>query len=230
MGTAPVTVSQFTAFAVETNYQTDAERSGSSMAWENGRFSPKAGVSWRRPGFEQSKDDPVVLVSWNDAAEFCNWLSKKDGRPIGLPTSAEWEYACRAGTTTNYVWGDDPDKGAGWANCADATLDAAFPGPDRFSWADKYQFTSPVDTFRPNAFGLYDMAGNVKQWCNDFAGPLPPHDAVDPAGPLDGKVRILRGAAWSSTVHSSRIVPRFAMVADLADPSVGFRVVVPSDK
>jgi hypothetical protein len=107
-------------------------------------------------------EHPVVNVSGNDAAAFCQWLSKKDGKTYRLPTEAEWEYACRAGTTTRYYSGDDPETLAKVANVADATIRAKFP---EWTWTSKasdgYAFTAPVGQFRPNAFGLNDMHGNA---------------------------------------------------------------------
>ena len=113
----------------------------------------------------------MVNVSWNDAVAFCKWLSRKEGKSYRLPTEAEWEYACRAGTTTRYHSGDDPETLAKVANVADATAKAKFPA---WKWtikaSDGYVFTAPVGQFKPNAFGLYDMHGNARQWCADWYG------------------------------------------------------------
>ena len=125
--------------------------------------------SWRNAGFEQTDEHPVVCMSWNDAVEFCKWLSRKEGKTYRLPTEAEWEYACRAGTTTRYYSGDDPETLAKVGNVADAAAKAKFP---EWTWtikaSDGYVFTAPVGRFKPNAFGLYDMHGNAGQWCADW--------------------------------------------------------------
>ncbi len=111
----------------------------------------------------------MVNVSWNDAVAFCKWLSKKEGNTYRLPTEAEWEYACRAGTTTRYYSGDDPETLAKVGNVADATAKAKFPDwKYTIKASDGYVFTSPVGSFQPNAFGLYDMHGNAWQWCADW--------------------------------------------------------------
>jgi formylglycine-generating enzyme required for sulfatase activity len=130
-------------------------------------------------------------VDWNDARAFCDWLSKKSGQAVRLPTEAQWEYACRAGTNTIYAWGDNPDDGKGWANCADQTLKKkmdATPAFAFFTWDDGFVYTSPVGTFKANAFGLHDMIGNVWQWCDDSFGAYDKDAAIDPVGARSGVI------------------------------------------
>src|SRR5262249_34956878 len=138
--------------------------------------------NWRRPGHPvvQVDDEPVVQVSWNDATRFCQWLSEKEGRPYRLPTEAEWEYACRAGTTTPWSSGDSP-----------ARLEA-------FAWTPNSgsPTTHRVGTKRANPFGLFDMHGNVWEWCLDFDGHYSPGPQEDPKGPASGTERVLRGGGW----------------------------------
>ena len=114
LGTYHVTRGQFRQFVADTSYKTDAEKAENPGAyvWDPDRkvFSLDEKYSWRNAGFEQTDEHPVVCVSWNDAAAFCQWLSKKEGKAYRLPTEAEWEYACRAGTTTRYSSGDDPER------------------------------------------------------------------------------------------------------------------------
>ncbi len=171
MGAYHVTRGQFRRFVEDTGYKTDAERGEDPGA--NG-LDPEKGTffgfhekrSWRNVAFEQADSHPVVNVSWNDAVAFCEWLSRKERRTYRLPTEAEWEYACRAGTTTRYWCGNDPEKLGEVANTADAALKAKFGGTAPTIRArDGYVFTSPVGSFRANPFGLYDMHGNVWQWC-----------------------------------------------------------------
>src|ERR1035437_9439728 len=131
MGSTHVTVDQFAAFVKDSGYKTDAEKDGWSYGFEikDGKIAVRTvnGCSWRNPSFDQKGDHPVVQVSWNDAKAFCDWLSKKRGRTVMLPTEAQWEYANRAGATTAYPWGDNPDDGKGWGNCADQSLKNKLP-------------------------------------------------------------------------------------------------------
>ncbi len=128
MAATEVTVGQFKRFVDATDYKTEAE--GESKNWgfnaETGRME-QGKYTWLKPGYEQADDHPVVLVSWNDAVKFCEWLSKEEGKTYQLPTEAEWEYACRAGTNTAYHSGDNPETLAQFANVADASAKAKYP-------------------------------------------------------------------------------------------------------
>jgi formylglycine-generating enzyme required for sulfatase activity len=201
LGTYHVTRGQFRQFVKDSGYKADAEKRNGAFGWvpEKKTFEFNKDYSWRNAGFEQTDEHPVVNVCWNDAVEYCRWLSKKEGKTYRLPTEAEWEYACRAGTTTRYYSGDDPETLANVANVADATAKAKFP-----DWRcaikanDGYVFTSPVGSFKPNAFGLYDMHGNAWQWCADWYGAeyYAKSPADDPTGPDTGDDRVLRGGSW----------------------------------
>ena len=183
--------------------------------------------SWRNVGFEQTDEHPVINLSWNDAVAFCKWLSRKEGNTYRLPTEAEWEYACRAGTTTRYYSGDDPEMLAKVGNVADATAKAKFP---YWKWtikaSDGYVFTSPVGSFRPNAFGLYDMHGNAWQWCTDWYGEkyyaASPTD--DPSGPDSGEHRVLRGGSWFDGACFTRSATRDWITPFNRHYLTGFRV------
>ena len=121
--------------------------------------------------FKQGGDHPAVQVSWDDAEAFCQWLSKKSGKTVALPTEAQWEYACRAGTQTRFCFGDK-----------------AAPLVD-YSWysVNSGGMTHPVAKKKPNAWGLYDMHGNAWHWCADYYGPYVVADKTDPTGPKDGQ-------------------------------------------
>ncbi len=233
LGTYHVTRGQFRQFVEDSKYKTDAEKGDNPGAggWDNEskEFGFIKGCSWRNAGFQQTDDHPVVNVSWNDAAAFCKWLSGKEGKTYELPSEAQWEYACRAGTKTRYSSGDDPEALPKVANIADATARARFPD---WTWtikaSDGYVFTAPVGQFKPNAFGLYDMHGNAWQWCadwyrEDYYGKSP---ADDPKGPDTGDVgrRVFRGGAWYCSPFCARSAERMWGMPNQGDDGVGFRV------
>ncbi len=147
-------------------------------------------------GFSLNGDNqPVVNVSWNDAIAFCEWVSEQTGMQIQLPTEAEWEYACRAETTTRRYWGDDlsDDQACAYANVRDQTaLQQLAWGSPIFNCEDGSAVTAPVGQFQPNAFGLYDMLGNVWEWCRDWYGSYSPDSQVDPPHPATRRWHPLR--------------------------------------
>lgn len=160
---------------------------------------------------------PVERVSWEDACEFCRRLSelaveKVAGRLYRLPTEAEWEYACRAGTTTAFAFG--PSLDAGQAN---------FTGPLS---AGAARGTTVVGSFPPNAWGLYDMHGNVWEWCNDWFFPdyYGQSPSSDPQGPPSGFARVLRGGGWRSRAAQCRSAARYSATATQRHDAFGFRV------
>ena len=152
---------------------------------------------------------------------------------VKLPTEAQWEYACRAGTTTAYPWGDNSDDGKGWANCADQSLQKKLPNAPAswtyFNWDDGYLFTSPVGSFKPNAFGLYDMIGNAWQWCQDPYGPYDKAAVTDPTGPITGstptQTYVQRGGSWIGGPGVCRSANRHWRNPDGRYDGIGFRVV-----
>src|SRR3989344_316580 len=156
--------------------------------------------SWRIPGFAQGQDHPVVNVTWNDAQALAQWLSRTEGHHYRLPTEAEWEYACRAGTRTRYPHGDDPQGLLHTANTFDQEVAPLWPRWQQHALAgsDGHVFTAPVGSYAPNAFGLHDMLGNAWEWVSDWHGDTyyahSPRN--DPQGPADGTVRVRRGGSW----------------------------------
>ena len=218
LGTYHVTRGQFRRFVNDSGYKTDAENGfePGAAGWypAKSKVALNKDYSWRNAGFQQTDEHPVVCVSWNDAVAFCQWLSKKEGKTYRLPTEAEWEYACRAGTTTRYYSGNDPETLAKVANVADATFRAGFPGFNvtltLIKASDGYVYTSPVGHFKPNAFGLYDMHGNAWQLCadwfdTDYYGRSP---VDDPKGPDNGEHRVSRGGSWFSGPQDARSAAR----------------------
>ena len=162
---------------------------------------------------------PVINVSWNDAQSYCKWLTEQSGRVYRLPGEAEWEYACRAGSKAAFNFGDNI-----------STDQANFDGNNPYNRSAKGKYrkrTEPVGSFAPNAFGLYDMHGNVWEWCQDnwhenYQG------APDDGSPWeDGKsvARVLRGGSWYYGAASARSAARSLLNPDNRDNDVGFRVL-----
>lgn len=194
--------------------------------------------SWGHPdmdlsteaGRKQALRHPVVNVSWNDSVAFCEWLSRKEKKKYRLPTEAEWEYACRAGTTTRFWTGDDPESLAASENVADASLKAVINVPWAIRGRDGHAFTSPVGSFkRPNPFGLHDIQGNVKEWCSDWYGMgyYSNSPVSDPKGPSSDFLtrRAYRGGSWRLAPFYGRSAERGAATPALRHCDLGFRVV-----
>jgi formylglycine-generating enzyme required for sulfatase activity len=161
----------------------------------------------RRGAFE-GRDRPVEQISWQNACTFCEQLSRKEGRTYRLPTEAEWEYACRAGSGGLLAGGDALDEIAWY----DANADGQ---------------THPVGQKKPNAWGLYDMHGNVAEWCADYyAPPYPTSEVSDPLGPAEGKARVVRGGSWASFERGCRCASRGSAPENYQLKTVGFRVVL----
>ncbi len=177
------------------------------------RFDPDHRRFRGRWGLSKNDDEAVIFVNWHQAVAFCRWLSKKDGLPYRLPTEAEWEYACRASTTTDFATGNH------W--------------PRRFH---KHQQRSSrphpvslqVGQTTPNRWGLYDMHGNVEEWCLDWYGPYHGHEQVDPVGRIDGDFRVARGGSHNTAVRYLRSANRMGTLPQDRHWLLGFRVAIGS--
>ena len=164
---------------------------------------------------------PVERVSWDDAVAFCLKLSEREGKNYRLPTEAEWECACRAGTTTAFNTGPTI-----------STDEANYDGNYAYAAGRKGVYrkkTMPVGSFKPNAWGIYDMHGNVREWCSDWYGEYPGGEAVDPSGPESGEQRVLRGGSWGYFPRGCRSAFRIRFSSGFRGFSVGFRVVLNSN-
>jgi uncharacterized protein (TIGR02996 family) len=204
LGIHPVTVAQFRAFVQATGYQTER--------------------GWQYPGFRQDDSHPVVYVSWNDAQEFCAWLTKREsGRLCRLPSEAEWEYACRAGASESSPFH------IGQPLTALCSTQANFDGHYPYGGAGKGPYrkrTTPVGSYPPNAWGLCDMHGNVWEWCrdwykDDYYQHSPP---ADPPGPPEGSHRVCRGGGWGNYGRCCRSAYRNGFGPAIQRNSLGFRV------
>jgi formylglycine-generating enzyme required for sulfatase activity len=213
LGQYPVTVREFREFVADTGC-TEAEVSGEGYQWTGTEWKLNLDIDWRKPGFVQTDEHPIVQITWNNAVAYCEWLSKKEGREYRLPTEAEWEYACRAGSTGRWCFGDDASM------------------LEHYAWysANSGQTTHPVGQKKPNAWGLYDMHGNVGEWCKDwwdwdYAEPFGDTAEVDPTGPQQGACRVCRGGGWVSGPSGCRASYRGRLEPRLCDVYLGFRVV-----
>jgi formylglycine-generating enzyme required for sulfatase activity len=229
MGGHEVTVGQFRHFVSETQHLTTAEREGGADARcvPGGTIPNEHGISWHSPGFEQTDRHPVTCVSWEDAMFFCQWLSEQEGKSYRLPTCAEWEYACRAGSKTKYVWGDELSDGEGYLNVADLSA-----GQDGIGWTDAFAFddgfvaTSPVGHYRTHGFGLADIEGNVSELCSDLNVDTSSPASV-PAGTTTGFEKIgTRGCSWALGPHIYNPDKSFTITPAHRTNDNGFRVVI----
>lgn len=240
LGAHEVTKGQFAEFMRESGYQTEAEKDGKGgLGWydptedpfsgeeEKARFEQSARFSWRETGFPYEDDHPVVNVTWNDAVVFCEWLSKKEGQTYRLPTEAEWEYACRAGSEGLWSFGDDERALTRHANVADATAKAKFSEWTTASGRDGHVFTASAKSFPANGWGMFDLHGNAWEWCADWYGAkyFESGGRTDPAGPPNGEYRVLRGGGFVDNPAYARSAARGSGVAP-GDRNyvVGFRV------
>jgi formylglycine-generating enzyme required for sulfatase activity len=227
MGIHEVTVGQFREFVADAGYRTQTEQDGKGgFGYDGKSWSVKREHSWRNTGVPQADNQAVFNISWDDAAAFCRWLSRKEGQSFRLPTEAEWEYACRAGSSTRYYFGD-----------SDAML-------GNHAWFDKNCGDSCVHSVGqklPNPWSLFDVYGNVCEWCddwycNDYYSKSP---VDDPHGPdygydtnnITGPGHVIRGiSTYSSSV--TRSAYRTSQKPDRMSPfATGFRVcLVLADK
>lgn len=217
LGVVPVTRAQFEVFTASAPYRTESEvgRSG-GFGLEGGRLVQSPRYTWRAPGFAQDGAHPAVIVTFDDAQRFLAWASGRAGRRLRLPTEAEWERACRAGTSTAWYTGDTVDHGraAGWY------LEVPPVG------------TRPVRDRLPNGYGLFDMVGHVQQWVDDWYAPYGSAAATDPhVAQPDPAVappprRVLRGGSWLRPVAKGRCAARERATPGSRNADTGFRVAM----
>ncbi|GHT89495.1 hypothetical protein FACS1894137_18850 [Spirochaetia bacterium] len=228
MGKYEVTVGEFRRFANAAGYKTTAESSGGGDVLTDGGWETKADANWKNPYFSQGENQPVVLVSWYDAVRYCNWLSGQEGlspaytingenvswnrnaNGYRLPTEAEWEYACRAGTPTPFSTGNNITTGQ-------ANYDGNYPYNNNSKGTYRKQ-TWVVDSGTPNAWGLYNMHGNVWEWCWDWYDAYSTGTQTDPRGAASGAGAVAPGTCGRPVGTTTR--RRFVATATVSGLSV----------
>jgi sulfatase modifying factor 1 len=232
MGAHEVTVGQFRAFVEETHFQTEGEKDGKGgWGWNEEQRNWKGGpqYTWKNPGFPQSDEHPVGNVSWNDAQAFCRWLSQKESRTYRLPTEAEWEYSCRAGSTSRFHSGNFDKDMLRAGNMSDAAHRTKTGGDYGLAEDDGHAFTSPRGKFAPNAWGLCDMHGNVAEWCQDgFDKNFYRNSPVDnPENKNTSETRVVRGGSYNVyKARYCRAAHRADNPANTRFSGQGFRVAL----
>jgi formylglycine-generating enzyme required for sulfatase activity len=175
-------------------------------------------VMGSNPSTLKGDDLPVEKVSWNDAVEFCKKLSQKEGKAYRLPTEAEWEYACRAGTSTPFHTGAT-------ISTDQANYDGKYTYGNGVKGVSRQKAVA-VGSFKPNPWGLYDMHGNVFEWCSDWYGKYPQGEATDPTGPKQGALRVLRGGSARDVPAACRSAHRSKNSPNGRYNLIGFRVAL----
>lgn len=231
LGTTEVTLGEFRRFARATGYKNDAGRNvGAKGCYSkdglDGKWGWRAERYWEDTGFPQGDSHPAACISWNDAKEFVKWLSGVSSKSYRLPTEAEWEYAARGGSTTVRHWGNNPDEACRYANVADQTTHEGRNWPARHECADGHWFSAPVAGYSPNAFGLYDMIGNVWEWTEDCGNENYNGAPTDGSAWTSGicSVRVLRGGSWNGKPDYARAADRLRNVPSLRNYDFGFRL------
>jgi formylglycine-generating enzyme required for sulfatase activity len=220
-GVNEVTLSEFKEFIGATR------REVTGCTTYDGTWREHADRSWSDPGFPQTAQHPVACVSWQDATAYANWLSAKTGQTYRLPSASEWEYAARSGSAAPRSWNANTAEACTKANVADEAAAKSFPGWQVHACNDSYVYSAPVGSFAPNAFGLYDMLGNVFEWVQDCW-----HDNYEGA-PSDGSPwlsgdctrREMRGGSWFTKPAFVRVAYRNRFADTYRSSSVGFRIV-----
>jgi formylglycine-generating enzyme required for sulfatase activity len=239
LGQCEVTVGQFAAFVKATGYKTDIEKNGGGHAHTpNAVWDHHPGTSWREPGYflpvKQEDNHPVVHVSHADALAFCKWLSESDDElkgigkvRYGLPTEAQWEWACRAGSDQRFWWGEDEDTSGKVANVGDQSMLGANPRWPRkiMPMNDGAPFIRAVGSYQPNAFGLHDMLGNVWEFCGNRHGAYPKEATIDPGDLGTQESYSVRGGGWSNEPADCRCAARNSDPPRFGHSNLGFRVL-----
>jgi serine/threonine protein kinase/formylglycine-generating enzyme required for sulfatase activity len=242
-GKTEVTREQFARFVQGKKEPIESEKEG-GFGWDetkkmiSGRRDKK--YSWDKTGWDASKDEPVVNVSWNDAQLMAKWVERQKGSnlpkkftQVRLPREAEWEYAARAGNVSWFQGGNyDPETTRLFGNVLDRKATEKIPNVEGIQGTDDYTFTAPVKKFPPNAFDLFDMLGNVMEWCEDGYDPdgYSKHNSIDPFIDIPKDQKVVRGGSWKSELWLCRQSTRTHRSPTSLSVDIGFRLVLTTDK
>ena len=214
IGKYPITVEQFQSFVNQTRYKTEAERGTSGgFGWNGQDLVQSPEFDWRNPGYPSSKSHPVTIITLEDAQAFCKWLSSKSKMKVQLPTESQWEFACRAGSGERTYAGDTDEH------------------IDEIAWTKVNALgAQSVGGKRPNSLGIFDMCGNVSEWCLDIYGKYPATNQTDPVATVPDAAEkprnVLRGGSWNRDRRRARSAARFRSDPKSRNADIGFRVVV----
>jgi formylglycine-generating enzyme len=229
-----ITLDQYEAFVRATNRTVGGDCLTDRR--KHGDWQYDSATTFRDPGFAQSGDHPVACVNWEDAQAYVAWLNAQTDGGYRLLTEVEWEYVARGGAMQPlvYPWGDDPSQGCAFANVFDRTALMAYAGMDTSGYkvfdpmdcVDGQLKTSPVGSKKPNAFGVYDIIGNVQEWVEDCYSAS--RDQLSESGvpPAQSECarRLVKGGSWGTLAHNVRIAERISYPAMHRDDSIGIRV------
>jgi formylglycine-generating enzyme required for sulfatase activity len=216
VGRHAVTRGQFAAFVNKTAHKME----GGAYVWTGSKWEHDPKASWRAPGFAQDDGHPVVCVNWNDAKAYAAWLSNEAGQDYRLATEAEWEYCCRAGRTTPFWWGSS-------INPTQANYNGNYVYKGGGNKGEYRQRTVPVDSFEANPWGLYQVHGNVMEWCEDVWHDTYKGAPTDGTGWLEGgdqSLRVLRGGSWYYYPFILRSACRGRYPSVVRYSGIGFRL------
>jgi formylglycine-generating enzyme required for sulfatase activity len=223
-----VTNKQFCKFLNEKGNQTEEGKPWMDLSGKLDEIScqiEKDGEKFKvKAGYEMY---PVICVNWYGAVAYCKWLSEKTGRTYRLPTEAEWEYAARnGGKEIRYSWGNEFPKANIGGNIADGTYKKKYPdyAMATADYSDGFIYTSPVSQFEPNTMGLFDMSGNVAEWCGDWKDDYAASSDTNPTGPETGDDKVTRGGSWNTGIGTLGLFQRSANRPRAYSTMIGFRI------
>ena len=223
LGKYEVTREQFAAFIAATHYNV----STGCFVFDGRQWQEQADANWETPGYAQQNTHPAVCISNEDALAYADWLSQKTGQRYRLPTEAEWEYAARAGSQQLRYWGDDAAAACDYANIGDLTT-AVHLGLDKplyHACIDTYAYPAPVGQFHANAFGLFDMLGNVWEWtCSAYS--KKGYNGNEKSCATKANTRVFRGGSWITSPPYVRSANRSWDEPALRNIDLGFRLAL----